>query len=100
MISDPHYCLFTLTESISVASVMDEVAGNSSNLNVEYDATNDRLRIYLANSSFLELDDVDMDNYEVNSTITLAGNASFNAQNGRSFVVLDSQGTGARNISM
>ena len=38
--------------------------------------------------------DIDMDNYEVNSTITLAGNASFNSQlNGRSFVVLDSQST-------
>ena len=95
--SDPHYLVYSYadsTPSISVASVMDEVAGNSSNLNVEYDATNDRLRIYLANSSSSNWTDVDMDNYEVNSTITLAGNASFNAQlNGRSFVVLDSQET-------
>ena len=98
--SDPHYLVYSYadsTPSISVASVMDEVKGNSSNLNVEYDSTNDRLRIYLAHntgSGSSNWSDVNMSNYEVNSTITLAGNASFNSQlNGRSFVVLDSQST-------
>ena len=97
---DPHYLVYSYadrTPSISVASVMDEVKGNSSNLNVEYDSTNDRLRIYLAHntgSGSSNWSDVNMANYEVNSTITLAGNASFNSQlNGRSFVVLDSVAT-------
>ena len=56
--SDPHYLVYSYadsTPSISVASVMDEVAGNSSNLNVEYNATNDRLRIYLASVLALPL---------------------------------------------
>ena len=94
---DPHYLVYSYADSnpsLSVASVMDEVKGNSSNLNVEYDGTNDRLRIYLAHNTgggSSNWSTVDMDNYEVNSTITLAGNASFNSQlNGRSFVVLDS----------
>ena len=98
--SDPHYLVYSYadsTPSISVASVMDEVKGNSSNLNVEYDSTNDRLRIYLAHNTgggSSNWSDVNMANYEVNSTITLAGNASFNSQlNGRSFVVLDSVAT-------
>ena len=94
---DPHYLVYSYadsTPSISVASVMDEVKGNPADLNVEYDSTNDRLRIYLAHNdgagtSSSNWSNVDMSNYEVNSTITLAGNASFNSQlNGRSFVVL------------
>ena len=98
--ADPHYLVYSYadrTPSISVASVMDEVKGNSSNLNVEYDSTNDRLRIYLAHNTgngSSNWSNVNMANYEVNSTITLAGNASFNSQlNGRSFVVLDSVAT-------
>ena len=65
---DPHYLVYSYadsTPSISVASVMDEV-GNSSNLNVEYDATNDRLRIYLAHNTgggSSNWSSVDMDNY-------------------------------------
>ena len=75
--ADKHYMVHSYANSTPsiVASVMDEVKGNSSNLNVEYDSTNDRLRIYLAHntgSGSSNWSDVTMSNYEVNSTITLA----------------------------
>ena len=41
-----------------------------------------------------------MDNYEVNSTLTLAGNAFQRQLNGRSFVVSDKETMALTNISM
>ena len=91
---DPHYLVYSYadkTPSISVASVMDEVSGDTQNTNVEYDSTNDRLRIYLGHSGQTSTyGNIDISNYEQNGTVTLAGNAGFSAAlNGRTFTILE-----------
>ncbi len=61
---------------------MDEVTGTQSgNMTGQIFSTDDRLRIYPGQ-------DADLDNYEQNSTVSLAGTSSFSGQlNGRSFVI-------------
>ena len=102
--SDPHYLVYSYadkTPSISVASVMDEVSGDTQNTNVEYDSTNDRLA-YLGHSGQTSTyGNIDISNYEQNGTVTLAGNAGFSAAlNGRTFTILEAVEENGVSISM
>ena len=83
--ADKHFLLYSYAGSrpaVSVHSAMDEVTGTQSgNTQVKYFSTDDRLRIYPGNTA-------DLDNYEQNRTVSLAGTSSFSGQlNGRSFVI-------------
>ena len=70
--------------SLSVHTDMAAVAGTGSNF-IEYNSTEDRLRIFLGSGA---VTDADMANYNQGETITLAGDDKFDGSlNGRSFII-------------
>ena len=75
--------------TLSVHTNINDVGGNGTNF-IEYNSTEDRLRV------FLEADagtSVDLDDYQQGKSITLAGDNNFSGDlNGRSFVI---SGTGS-----
>ena len=93
--ADQHFMVhsfYNKRPTLSVHTVLDGVNGNGSNL-IEYASTENRLRIYLGNSTTSASSD--LTNYEQGRSITLAGNDAFRGDlNGRSFVI-SSTGTDA-----
>ena len=70
--------------SLSVHTDATTLAGNASNF-IEYNSTEDRLRIFIGAGA---VTDADMANYDQGETITLAGDNNFDGSlNGRSFVI-------------
>ena len=81
--ADKHYLIHSYANkrpTLSVHTVMDEVAGNAGGTQVKFFSTENRLRIFVGNT--------DLTQYEQNRSVVLAGTSSFSAQlNGRSFVI-------------
>ena len=84
---DKHYMVhsyFNNRPTLTVHSSIADVAGNGTNF-IEYNSTEDRLRIYLEADTGTA---VDLADYEQGRSITLAGDENFSGDlNGRSFVI-------------
>jgi flagellar hook protein FlgE len=74
--------------TLSVHTNIDDVGGNGTNF-IEYNSTEDRLRIFLESDAGLN---VNLDDYQQGKSITLAGDNNFSGDlNGRNFII---SGTG------
>jgi flagellar hook protein FlgE len=91
---DKHYMVhsyYNKRPTLSVHTNVDTVSGNGTNF-IEYNSTEDRLRIFLEADSGSA---VDLTDYAQGRTITLAGDENFSGDlNGRNFVISSTGTTG------